>query len=84
MVFSSVISQLLSLRYELQNYESIGSRKSHKGTENELLGCADLGDSSTKEVSPQTSPMRHVLLRREAMWPWTSYLILLSLSFLIL
>lgn len=38
MVFFRAISQLLSLRYELQNYESIGSRKSRKGTENELLG----------------------------------------------
>lgn len=64
--------------------ESVGSRKSRKSTENELLGCEDLGDSSTKDVSPQTSPMRHVSLRREAVWPWTSYLILLSLSFLIL
>lgn len=80
-VFSRTISQLQSLRYELQNYESVDSRKSREGIENELLGCVDLGDLSTKEVSPQTSPMRHVALRREARWPWTSYLVFLSLSF---
>lgn len=36
-------TQLLSVRYELQSYGSVGSSKSPEGTENELVGSAELG-----------------------------------------